>query len=312
MLKKIFKKILFELQFKNTNYYARITDKLFKTSYQRKLYKKAHQLTPIILQPDNAKLTIAILANKLNFYESVATLYSFCFWKQDVQVHYHEDGSLTQYEMDFLKQKFPGIVVFIRAEQNVKVKEYLLSKGLSHCAELRDHFIFSLRLFDMLIHKTTPYLMQVDSDVLFFDKPVEILELLEKGELNGCYNNDNKNAYTFDNDIMLKHLGKPVVNHFNAGLFLHNFDETFFDFIESVLQQEPESVNSWHLEQTLFAMNVTRKGNFLSLPKTYDLARQQIKLGNKVTSQHYCHNTGYNFHKDFLYNISPLFKANQH
>jgi len=57
-------------------------------------------------------------------------------------------------------------------------------------------------------------------------------------------------------------------------------------------------------------MYVTLKGDYLRLPKVYDLARQQIKLGNKVVTEHYCHNTGYNFHKDFLYKISPLFNKN--
>jgi hypothetical protein len=305
---KLLQKIKYELQFNNTSYYERISHKILKKKYNKLLHKRLKTLPPIELKKENAKLTLAILSNKKNFYESVAALYSFCYWKREIHIHYHEDGTLDEQDIAYLKNIFKGIDVFIRAEQNSIVKDHLLAKDLSNCAQLRDHFIFAIRSFDMIIHKKTPYLLQIDSDVLFFSKPHEILDIIETGDHNGCYNCDVVNAYTFNNEILSKYIPMPPVEKFNAGIFLHNFNDDFFAFFDNVLEHQPESVTSWHLEQTAFAMYVTYKGNFLALPKEYDLARKERDAGNKIISEHYVHNTGSDFHRDFIYKIFPSLK----
>jgi hypothetical protein len=309
MLKRIFKKIRYELQFNNTQYYTRISEKVFKRRYQKLLAKKVRLLPPLVLQTENAEVTLAILANKRNFYESVAALYSFCFWDRNIVIHYHEDGTLTQADMELLNQIFPGIVVFHRSAQNIKVRDLLLRKGLDKCAQLRDHFIFSLRLFDMIIEKKTPYLLQIDSDVLFFSRPTEIWDVILRGQLNGCYNKDLENAaYTFNNETIGRYLQVPVLKQVNAGVFLHNFDEALFSFSEDILEHEPDAAKSWHLEQTLFAMFASYKGGFAELPKQYDLGRRERALGHEIISEHYVHSTGHDFHRDFIYKCIPQYK----
>ncbi|MDB5132575.1 MAG: hypothetical protein JWR02_2324, partial [Mucilaginibacter sp.] len=307
MIQKIIKKIKFELQFNNPHYYTRVSQKIVKTAYQALLHKKLDKLSPITLQKENARLTLSILANKKRFYESIASLYSFCFWKRDIYIHYHEDGTLTIKEIDLLKKIFPGIKIFIRSENNLKVQNYLSSKGLHNCAKLRGYYLFSIKLFDMIIEKRTPYMLHIDSDVLFFSKPNEILDIIETGSFNGCYNLDVGNVYTFDDDTMSQYIPTPILNRFNSGILLHNFDESFFNFADLVMDNKPQAVTSWVIEQTLFAMYATLKGNFLALPKYYDLARKERALGNKLVSEHYVHNTGYDMHKDFIYKLYPIF-----
>lgn len=297
----------FELQFNNTAYYTRISDKILKATYRRLLRKKINLLPPLTLRKENTRLTVAMLANKKRFYESVAALYSFCFWNKNIDIHYHEDGTLSPDEITFLKKIFPGITVFIRSEQNIKVKDYLSSKGLNSCANFRGHFLFSLKLFDMIKEKKTPYILHIDSDVLFFMEPHEILDIVRNGNLNGCFNADVTNAYTFDNATISKYIDKPMLNRFNSGLLLHNFDEAFFDFANKVLTDHPLIGRSWHWEQTLFAMYASSKGDFLELPKNYALGKAAREIGNEVIGKHYVHNTGYTMHKDFIYKLYPMF-----
>jgi hypothetical protein len=310
MINKILNKIKFELQFKNTNYSTRISEKTKKIIYRSLLKSRIKSLPPIPLQTDNARLTLATLSSKKNFYESVAALYSFCFWNPYVYLHYHEDGTLTGKEISFLKKIFPGIKVFLRSDENVKIKTLLASRGLENCEKLRDVFFLSIKLFDMVVEKRTNYLLHIDSDVLFFSKPDEILDIVEKGNYNGCYNLDIANSYTFDNDTISRHLSTDMIDRFNSGLILHNFDELFFTFINKVMQGNLYKTESWHLEQTLLAMFASEKGNFLGLPKHYDLARKQMFLGNKITSEHYVYGGGSVFHRDFINILYPLFKNN--
>ena len=308
MIQKIIKKIRYELQFNNTHYYHRISERFFKTAYKKLLQRKIRRLPPIIVDNENALLTLATLANKKNFYESVAALYSFCFWERNIHIHYHEDGTLTNEDISFLKKIFPGIVVFRRSEQNLKVKDYLLSKKLPKCAGLRDVFFLSIKLFDMVLEKKTPYVLHIDSDVLFFSKPYEILDIAQKKQLNGCYNKDVITAFnTFTDSVIAKYIPVPILKSFNSGLIMHNFDEPFFDLIERVMEGEPWATESWHLEQTLLGMYATVKGGFQELPKHYDLAKKERDMGNTITSEHYVHGGGYQFQKDFIYKLYPAY-----
>jgi hypothetical protein len=307
MIRKIVKKLKYELQFSNTAYYTRISEKILKAVYQRLLRKKINSLPPIILRKEVSALTLSILANKKRFYESIAALYSFCFWNRNVDVHYHEDGTLSASEVAFLKKIFPGITVFMRNEQNTIMNKYLLSKELAGCAYFRDHFLFSIKIFDMIKEKHTPYILHIDSDVLFFSKPQKIIDIAAAGKVNGCYNADVANIYIFDDTVISRYIDKPILNRFNSGLLLHNFDEAFFYFANMVLSDYPSVGILWHWEQTLFALYASKKGGFLELPKTYSLGRAARTIGEEVISKHYVHNTGYTMHKDFIYKLYPMF-----
>jgi hypothetical protein len=73
------------------------------------------------------------------------------------------------------------------------------------------------------------------------------------------------------------------------------------------MEGQPEAATSWHLEQTLLAMYASHKGKFLGLPKDYDLGQRYKKAGNAVISEHYVQGTAYDFHKDFIYKLYPLY-----
>lgn len=307
MINKIIKKIRYELKFINTNYYTRVSDKINKKYYQRKLSGRINRLPSLKIDSENAICTVCMLASHRNFIESMAALYSFCFWESKINLHYHEDGSLSEEEISMLKKKFPGIVIFRRKAQDKMVADYLNSNGLIHSAKLREQFVFALRLFDMLLEKKNKYILQYDSDVLFFSKPEAVLSIIKDNNRNGCYNLDVDNVYTFKKEILEKYVKVPMVKRFNAGLFLHNLDHSFFEFVESVVKNQPEAFSSWHLEQTLFAMQVSILGGFIPLPIQYDLARKEWAKKTPLISEHYVHSTGYDFHKDFIYKLYPLY-----
>lgn len=312
MIRKIYNKIKFELRFNNTRYYRRLSDKVLKTYYQKVLAKKIHQLRPINVDSQNPKLTLATFANKKRFFESVAALYSFCFWESDLNIHYHEDGTLEPADIELLKKIFPGITVFLKSEQNLQTKEFLSARKLNNCIYLRDNFIFGIKLFDMVIEKKTNYLLHIDSDVLFLDRPAEIIDIINEQKLNGCFNQDPMvDMYSFNEATLAKHVSKPMLRGFNSGLLLHNFDTAFFNFVDDVMEGETDKIASWHLEQTLLAMYASAKGDFAGLPKTYDILSRHRNAGNKIVSEHYTHNTGYQMHKDFIYTLYPLFTASK-
>jgi hypothetical protein len=109
--------------------------------------------------------------------------------------------------------------------------------------------------------------------------------------------------------MMETYVHKPMLERFNSGLLLHNFDEGIFNLIEQVMEGRADATVSWHLEQTLLAMYASYCGGFLMLPKEYDLGRRGRTEGHSLISEHYTHHTGHDFHKDFINQISPQFMA---
>lgn len=309
MIKKIYKKIVYELRFDNPQYYHRISEKVLKTYYQKKLKSLLQRLNPIELQTKPTELTVCMLSGHRHFLESVAAIYSFSAWERNFNLHYHEDGTLTANEIEYLQQKFKGIKIFKKIEQNDKIDQFLTKNNLVKSAELRKKYVFALRLFDAVIDNQSPFLLQFDSDVLFFKKPEEILDIIEKKDAKGCFNKDIVDAYTFSPETLNKYIKNPMLKMFNCGLFLHQFEKLpFFNFIEEILTAETESLQSWHIEQTLFAMYATNEGGYKQLPIAYDLAKKERNRGNAITSEHYVHSTGYDFHKDFIYKVYPTIK----
>jgi len=49
MIKKIITKIRHELKFNNTKYYKRVSDKILKTLYKKRLRKRMEELLPLVL-----------------------------------------------------------------------------------------------------------------------------------------------------------------------------------------------------------------------------------------------------------------------
>jgi uncharacterized protein (UPF0248 family) len=311
VIKKILQKIKYELQFNNTQYYTRVSERVLKGYYKKIRRKQLLQLPPLALKTENAQLTLSILASKKNFDDSLAAMYSLCFWRTNIKIHYHEDGSLQEEDIAILNKLFPGIKVFRRKAQNEKVINYLNNQGLTYCAKLRESFVLSLKLIDTLLEKDTPYMLMIDSDVLFFSRPDEIFKVVDDAVLNGCYNVDIANVYSFTDEILSKYLDNDILNCVNTGVFLHNFDKGSFAFMENILANELKLPSPWHMEQTLFAMYATKVQNFIPLPAYYDLARQLRDRGKPIVSEHYVHHTGYNIQKDFIDKLYPLYRSKQ-
>jgi hypothetical protein len=310
MIKKILRKIKYELEFNNTGYYTRISERVMRLYYKKIRRRLLLKLPSLVLKTDHTTLTLTILANKRNFDDSLAALYSFCFWRTSIKVHYHEDGTLSEKDIALLHQIFPGIKVFRRQEQDVKAIQYLNKQGLKGCAKLRQDLVLSLKLIDTILEKDTKYMLMIDSDVLFFKRPDEILKIVDEGVLNGCYNVDVSNVYSYSDEIFSKYLSDKILDRVNSGVILHNFDTDAFVFMDSVLENELKLPASWHIEQTMMAMYASKVQNFIPLPDYYDLARRLRNQGKPIVSEHYVHHTGYDIQKDFITKLYPFYQSN--
>jgi hypothetical protein len=225
--------------------------------------------------------------------EGAWAVYSFChFSPVPCHVIIHDDGSLTPDDLAMLKGLLPGIRVIARATADERVNAIFATNKLERCRWLRDGLVFGLKLFDPQIFATHPCFVIMDSDVLFFSEPKEIILEAKRGScqpIAPLYSLDNGYRYDLSDSEMRRTLGRPCIRHFNPGVMLVRKDSLNFDRIEQYLQLpcfEKDLKPSYFAELTLWAMELTLQ-DAVALPDSYCICEENVVREGLVYS-HYC------------------------
>jgi hypothetical protein len=114
-------------------------------------------------------------------------------------------------------------------------------------------------------------MLLLDSDVLFFSEPTELLLRIEdKNYRKNTVNADIASAYTVTPEAASKHANVTLIERFNSGLGLIHRDSLRFDWFEEFLNIPGIIDHFWRIEQTLFALCSSRFGVDL-LPSEYNV-----------------------------------------
>ena len=127
-------------------------------------------------------------------------------------------------------------------------------------------------------------MLLLDSDILFFREPVELLRRIEDPayQLNSV-NADVASAYTVDPADVRNRFGFELGPCFNSGLGLIHRESVQPRWIEDFLSLPGVLGHFWRIEQTLFALCSFRRGAEL-LPDEY---RVCIDANLAVSCKHY-------------------------
>ena len=128
-------------------------------------------------------------------------------------------------------------------------------------------------------------MLLLDSDVLFFAPPVELLWRIDDPRYcKNTANADVATAYTTDARTAGQYTGVELIERFNSGLGLIHRGSMRLDWIEEFLGIPGIVGHFWRIEQTLFALCSSRFGAE-HLPPEYDVYLSR-GLGNRP-SRHY-------------------------
>lgn len=127
---------------------------------------------------------------------SVKSFLHFCGKKYTVVLH--DDGSLFQKDIVTLQTHLPNVVIIRRAEADRIMREMLekfpnavryrfgSARRSASTATSLDPHIFSLKLLDFNLLSKAPKILALDTDVLFFKKPTEIIEWVDNTDQRRC------------------------------------------------------------------------------------------------------------------------------
>ncbi len=211
----------------------------------------------------------------------------------------YNDGSLTDEDLQLLADVVPEARI-LPVDQTDVLEAIGNRPG---CRALFKHHLLGRRLLSSWFHGRTDRLLYLDSDVLFFAPPTELMGWIQDhpSPPHSLYNRDSslKGSVVLD-DAQIRHFGSRPLEAFNAGLLATRRDIFDLDLIEAVVTElcaradsEKHSKSSekhWLYEQTVLAVLVGRHAAH-PLPDTYAFqnhanAHHSIRPENLI-SKHY-------------------------
>lgn len=209
-----------------------------------------------------------------SFYAASGRSYGLCI---------HDDGSLNDKIRETLASNFPRARILDRSESEKQVLEAL--REHPRCTEFRSSNHLAPKVFDFRYHLQAERMLLLDSDVLFFDEPVELLRRIEDPEYRmNSVNSDIQSAYTVDPAVVLERCGVTLIPRFNSGLGVIHRDSLNYDWIEEFLGLPDIVGHFWRIEQTLYALCSSRFGTEL-LPEPYTVFVDRMR--SDEPSRHY-------------------------
>lgn len=170
-----------------------------------------------------------------------------------VHVHFYDDGTLEAPQREKLETLASAVTFHDRAGIDARIEEYLPEERFPFIRE-------RLRNYPNLKKLTDPHVgsmgskLVMDTDVLFFSRPMELLEWFDGRETILCAT-DVTESYGYSRPLMEKLAGAPIPRDINVGITGLQSEALDWDNVERWCREliTRERTN-YYLEQALVAM----------------------------------------------------------
>ena len=199
----------------------------------------------------------------------------------------HDDGTLPDEGRATLESLFHGCRLIRRDEADEVMNRSL--RPYPFCHNFRNDHPLALKIFDMPQFAEGDRFLVIDSDVLFFNHPREIVEWSNSPATSKeCwFNEDVQESSLITAAEAREELGVklwPRVNSGLAALYKPCIDLDFCD--RALATTSILSGQVWRVEQTLFALCASRNGKGGLLPKNYEVSLKR-RASPEAIARHY-------------------------
>jgi len=213
----------------------------------------------------------------VNLIWTLKTFYRFAQVEFPLFIH---DGGLARGQADRLQQHFPDATIVTQADADERITSYLRSRELFRCLDFRLASHMGRKLLDYFVFSEAERVISLDSDVLFFRRPSELIDC-PNGARRNLFNRDCDYWYCLDLDGMEATFGVRPVPRINSGVSSIWRDSLDLDQIEAWLAEPVIHEVPWLTEQTLHALSSTAYGAGL-LPDTYASGSTSVPIEQRV------------------------------
>ncbi len=254
------------------------------TNVAKRLYVQRRILvTPSIETATEGPVEVRVLTWKRDWTNVLWALKTFYHYSGVDYPLYIHDGGLEEFQRQHLKDHFPNARLIAAREGDEIVTGEFERRGWTRSLAYRKKNLSTRKLFDFFTMSKADVMISIDSDVLFFANPVELVSNYQDG-IN-LYNRDCQYGYSLSLDDLRGEFGVHVPPHINSGLSRIYCRSIDFDRIDRWLQHEGLYSNDWVTEQTLHALCSSLHGTAL-LPSSY-LVSTEPGFPERLVAKHY-------------------------
>lgn len=241
----------------------------FKTAYYRDRVRPRILGSPPVKRLGGDQCEIHVYTSSDDWLNAMWSLKSFYhFSEKCYKLCIHHDGTLGSKQVAVLRAHFDKARVVSVREDEEEVFEQL--KFFPRCAAFRRSNRLSPKVFDFFFRLESERMLVLDSDVLFFRRPAELLRRIEdRLYAKNTFNRDANNAYAMPGDTAKK-LNITLPERLNSGLGVVHRESLDLPLLEEALACVPEDAHFWRIEQTMYAVLCAKHG-YEPLPKKYDV-----------------------------------------
>ena len=235
-----------------------------------------------------AKIPVHVLTGTKDWQLAAWMLASFFhFTEMAWPIVIHDDGTLPEDARATLESLFQGARLIRRSEADAEMNRVL--RAFPFCHDYRNAHPLALKIFDMPHFARGDRFLVIDSDVLFFNHPREIVDWANgPGTSRECwFNEDVQESSLITAGEAREELGVKLWNRVNSGLGAIYRPAIDFDFCDRALATTSILRGPiWRVEQTLFALCASRMGKGGLLPKNYEVSLKR-RASPEAIARHY-------------------------
>lgn len=205
--------------------------------------------------------------------------------EQTWNVVIHDDGTLTEQTRKELSRLFQTARIIPRTQADATLDTVLKPFPLVY--EYRGMHPLALKIFDMPHYCESERFIMLDSDVLFFSYPREIMDWVGSGAKECWFNEDIEDTSLLSEADAMDDLNVILWPRVNSGISLLTKEAIDYEFCDRALGETSIlKGHMWRVEQTLLALCASRYGKGGLLPKTYEVSLRKNSADTCV-ARHY-------------------------
>ena len=215
-----------------------------------------------------------------------------------IDLHLHDDGSLTPEDTSALRAAFPTVTLISREEADQLAYERL--RPYPRCLEFRRNCSMTIKLFDPLLAGQDSYLL-LDTDILFFNAFENLFDAPK-----GCaiiYMEDYVYSYALRPWDMIAHKDLRAIRGLNAGMMFVQANQIDLEFIEYLYRKGPRLTSGHPGEQTTWAILANKLGARKWNPKQVSIVNDRFQVSADQIAAHFVSPSRHRL-DDFAANIS--------
>jgi len=195
---------------------------------------------------------IHMLCQKSDMIPAIWVLWSFLKNSQLCpKIVIHDDGSLDKSSIDVFNEKFDNIEIIWKKDADELIDKMNVNPVIKNYRKNGHPLI--LKLVDILLLSRAEKVMVLDSDVLFFKRPEEVIEFVEGNSGKDALISQARGRFSIktDSNYLKKHdLINKKVELMNSGIILYNKSSVSEDKLSEYFENCELNVSDYFVEMT--------------------------------------------------------------